>query len=118
MFDWLRRIVAGAKNRTVDQKYDLDLTYITPQLIAMAYPASGIEQIYRNTITDVAAFLQSQHADSYEVINVSDRAYDYSFFGGRVREYPWPDHQAPCLATLFEIAEYACEAIASKAIVT
>lgn len=42
MFDWLRRIVAGPKNRTVSEDYDLDLTYITPNVIAMAFPATGI----------------------------------------------------------------------------
>ena len=41
MFNWLRHLVAGAKNRTVEDDYDLDLTYITPNLIAMAYPATG-----------------------------------------------------------------------------
>ena len=41
MFNWLRHLVAGAKNRTVEDDFDLDLTYITPNLIAMAYPATG-----------------------------------------------------------------------------
>lgn len=58
MFDWLRRLVGGAKNRTVEGDCDLDLTYITPALIAMAYPASGVEQAYRNCIQDVEHFLQ------------------------------------------------------------
>ena len=40
MFDWLRRIVAGAKNRTVERHYDLDLTYITDRIMAMAFPAT------------------------------------------------------------------------------
>lgn len=42
MFNCLRKIVAGKKNRTVEGCYDLDLTYITNNLIAMAFPASGI----------------------------------------------------------------------------
>ena len=39
MCDCLRRIVAGPKNRTTTDDYDLDLTYITPRVIAMAFPA-------------------------------------------------------------------------------
>lgn len=42
MFNIVRKIVAGPKNRTIDEQFDLDLTYITPHIIAMAFPASGI----------------------------------------------------------------------------
>jgi phosphatidylinositol-3,4,5-trisphosphate 3-phosphatase and dual-specificity protein phosphatase PTEN len=89
MFDWLRRIVAGAKNRMVTEKYDLDLTYITTRIIAMAFPASGFEQVYRNRISDVAGFLQERHGENYYVLNVSGRGYDGSAFGGRVQDYDW-----------------------------
>lgn len=57
MFDWLRKLVAGPKNRTVFENYDLDLTYITPNIIAMAFPATGLEQLFRNCLEDVVAFL-------------------------------------------------------------
>lgn len=53
----LRKIVAGPKNRTVYQDYDLDFTYITDTVVAMAYPASGLEKTYRNSISDVAKYL-------------------------------------------------------------
>jgi phosphatidylinositol-3,4,5-trisphosphate 3-phosphatase/dual-specificity protein phosphatase PTEN len=42
MFNPLRKLVGGPKNRTVDHDYNLDLTYITDRIIAMAFPASGI----------------------------------------------------------------------------
>ena len=84
MFDWLRNIVAGPKNRLSNSRYNLDLTYITDRIIAMAYPASGCEQIYRNRITDVSEFLNEKHGEHYYVINLSGRPYDYSYFGGRV----------------------------------
>ena len=58
MFDWLRKIVAGPKNRLVNEKYDLDLTYISNNIIAMAFPASGFEQAYRNCVEDVAAHFE------------------------------------------------------------
>jgi len=37
----LRKLVAGPKVRTVENGYDLDLTYVTKRVIAMAFPGSG-----------------------------------------------------------------------------
>lgn len=52
--DFLREIVGGPKNRYKENGYNLDLTYITPRIIAMAFPASGIEKLYRNSIDTIA----------------------------------------------------------------
>jgi hypothetical protein len=76
MFDWLRKIIAGPKNRTITDKYDLDLTYITPNIIAMAYPATGCEKMIRNCLEDVVSFLEENHSGKYFIINVSNRNYD------------------------------------------
>lgn len=114
MFNWLRTIVAGAKNRTIEDDYDLDLTYITPRIIAMAYPASGLEKLYRNCIEDVSNFLNQKHPGHYYIINVSNRSYDSQPFEGRVQEYEWNDHQAPCLTTLFAICEFAHSYLAGR----
>lgn len=38
----------------MNDKYNLDLSYITPRILAMGYPASGTEILYRNDIKDVA----------------------------------------------------------------
>lgn len=80
MFDWLRKLVAGPKNRTISEKYDLDLTYITSKIIAMAFPASGYEKLFRNCIEDVAGFLEESHKGKYYIINVSSRDYDANPF--------------------------------------
>jgi hypothetical protein len=42
MFSQIRKIVAGPKKRTITQNFDLDFTYITDTVVAMAFPASGL----------------------------------------------------------------------------
>ena len=51
--DWLRKIVSGKRNRFTDDNYNLDITYITNRVIAMSFPASGFETMYRNSMQDV-----------------------------------------------------------------
>ena len=54
----IREFISGSKIRFKDDNFNLDLTYITKRIIAMAFPASGIESIYRNNIDDVSRLLQ------------------------------------------------------------
>jgi hypothetical protein len=71
----------------------------------MAYPASELlEKTYRNPIELVAEYLYATHQGHYLVLNCSGREYDPAPFGGRVKHYPWVDHQAPPLALLVQIA--------------
>ena len=51
--NYIRTLVSGKKKRFIDRKFNLDLSYITPRIIAMAYPASGLEVVYRNDIESV-----------------------------------------------------------------
>ena len=56
---------------------DLDLTYVTNQIIAMSFPSRGILSWYRNSIKEVAAFLNEKYGDNYKVYNLcSERVYD------------------------------------------
>ncbi len=57
----IREFISGSKIRFKDDNFNLDLTYITKRIIAMAFPASGIESIYRNNIEDVSRLLQLRH---------------------------------------------------------
>ena len=47
-------MVSGKRRRTVEGDVNLDLTYITPQIIAMSYPSEGLEAMYRNPIDKVS----------------------------------------------------------------
>lgn len=106
--DYLRKAVTGLKtSRFQEQGFDLDLTYVTDRIIAMSFPGSGFETIYRNALKDVAKMLQKRHGSHYLVLNLSGNPYDYKKFQGEVREYPWEDHHSPPIPLLFE----ACKCI-------
>ncbi len=55
---FIKKITSKKKRRYTDSNFNLDLSYITPRVIAMAYPASGMESNYRNNIKDVSFVLQ------------------------------------------------------------
>ncbi len=46
-------MVSGPKVRYTAEGYNLDFTYVTPRVIAMSFPAAGLESFYRNSIDDV-----------------------------------------------------------------
>lgn len=105
MLNFVKKAVAGPKKTTEFNGAHLDLTHISPRIIAMAFPAcSLLEQFYRNSISDVANYLQTHHPNNFLVLNVSNRLYDYSKLQDRVKDYTWADHQAPPLSTLIHIA--------------
>ena len=91
-----RKLVSGKKKRFIEDGFDLDLTYITPKIIAMGFPSKGVEGQYRNNEEDVYRFFQSRHAGHYRVINLcSERQYNLEIFHGNCARYPFPDHNPP-----------------------
>lgn len=46
----MRLTVGGNKRRYQKDGYDLDLCYITKRMIAMSFPSSGLDGLYRNRI--------------------------------------------------------------------
>ena len=101
----IRTIVSGKKIRTKEKNYNLDLTYITPRVIAMSFPGSGIEITYRNNIDEVSQFLQERHDNEFRVYNLSGISYNYAKLQNKVHDYPWEDHHSPPMDTLFKICE-------------
>ncbi|CAF1705140.1 unnamed protein product [Brassica napus] len=71
--------------------FDLDLTYITENIIAMGFPAglanecvSNLNQCYRNQMEEVIDFLETRHKGKYKAYNLcSERLYDVSLFEGK-----------------------------------
>lgn len=70
---------------------------------AMSYPGEGVEGMYRNDITQVAAYLDHKHGDHYMIFNLSERLYNFELFHGRVIDYGWPDHHGPPLQVLVDV---------------
>ncbi|KAL1503122.1 hypothetical protein AB1Y20_011185 [Prymnesium parvum] len=95
----LRHLVSQNKVRFSEGGFDLDLTYITDEIIAMGLPATGNEALYRNPIEEVVRFLELNHAGKYKVFNLClERSYDISMFGDACACFPFADHGAPPLS--------------------
>ncbi|KAF8499993.1 phosphatases II [Gautieria morchelliformis] len=105
MANYVRNLVSGSKARFKDEELDLDLdlVYVTDQLIVMGFPAEGLEGFYRNKRGHAKRFLDHRHRDKYWIFNfcpLTENSYDAAIFYGRVSRYPFPDHHAPPLAIL------------------
>ncbi|GFQ02821.1 phosphatidylinositol 3 4 5-trisphosphate 3-phosphatase and dual-specificity protein phosphatase pten [Phtheirospermum japonicum] len=99
-----RHMVSQNKRRYQEGGFDLDMTYITENIIAMGFPAgdlsSGLfgyfEGLYRNHMEEVIKFFETHHKGKYKVYNLcSERLYDASLFEGKVASFPFDDHNCP-----------------------
>lgn len=99
-----RHMVSQNKRRYQEGGFDLDMTYITENIIAMGFPAgdmsSGffgyVEGFYRNHMEEVIKFFETHHKGKYKVYNLcSERLYDASLFEGKVACFPFDDHNCP-----------------------
>ena len=101
-----RHLVSKKKNRFIDAEngFDLDLTYVTPRIVAMGFPSEGVEATYRNKMAEVQRFFATRHKGRFKIYNLcSERVYDPSKFGGACAHYPFNDHNPPPLSLLPEI---------------
>lgn len=105
MIDFVRKKVSGSKIRYNEKGYNLDLTYITPRIIAMSIPGEGVHKVYRNSIDSVSKFLKETHDDKFRILNLSGIKYDYEKFNMNVSEYSWDDHYPPPIELLFRACQ-------------
>jgi hypothetical protein len=87
----------------------LDITYLTPRVLAMGFPCSAATRIRsRNDAAAVGALLAARHGPgAVLVINASEEGYDAAPFGGCVLEVHFPGCPAPPLGLLLQLAQLA-----------
>jgi len=96
MANLAKKLVSKKKRRYQENGFDLDMTFITKNVVAMGFPSEGTEGMYRNHMKDVKKFFDTYHKDHYKVYNLcSERDYAASKFYNRVAKYPFDDHNAP-----------------------
>ena len=102
---FIKNKVSQNKRRYKDSNLsiDLDLAYVTPRIIAMAYPANGVATVWRNNIKTVAKLFKHKHPSSFMFYNLEGTNYDSSLVDGRVMTYIWKDHHTPSLEILFKV---------------
>ena len=95
----LKRLVSKKKRRYEDKEFDLDMTYVTNRVIAMGFPSTGCETVYRNSLKDISALFKKRHNNNVKVYNLcveKDRIYSKDLFPFcAVTLFPSKDHN-PC----------------------
>eukprot|EP00756_Hemistasia_phaeocysticola_P005734 Hpha_TRINITY_DN13475_c0_g2::TRINITY_DN13475_c0_g2_i1::g.131359::m.131359/K01110/PTEN; phosphatidylinositol-3,4,5-trisphosphate 3-phosphatase and dual-specificity protein phosphatase PTEN len=93
----VRGWVSMNKMRFQEDGFDLDLTYITPNVLAMGFPSHGTEGLFRNPVDQVERFFDQRHRNHFRIYNLcSERIYDRETrFQGNFRRFPFDDHNAP-----------------------
>jgi len=108
----LKRLVSKKKRRFQDSQFDLDMSYITDKVIAMGYPSTGMETLYRNDLQDIIKFFKVKHNDDFKVYNLcleKDRIYKKeSFPNGRVGLFPANDHNPSPIKLILEFCIDIC----------
>ncbi|TYI49283.1 hypothetical protein E1A91_D12G024000v1 [Gossypium mustelinum] len=111
-----RHVVSQNKRRYQEGGFDLDMTYVTENIIAMGFPAgdlsSGffgyVEGFYRNHMEEVIKFFETYHKDKYKVYNLcSERLYDASLLEGKVASFPFDDHNCPPIQLIISFCRSA-----------
>ncbi|KAK9948990.1 hypothetical protein M0R45_004541 [Rubus argutus] len=121
-----RHLVSQNKRRYQEGGFDLDMTYITENIIAMGFPAGDIssgffgyfEGFYRNHMEEVIRFFETHHKGHYKVYNLcSERLYDASRFEGsfffllsecfKAASFPFDDHNCPPIQLIASFCQSA-----------
>ena len=106
----MRKFVSGSRTG------DLDMSYITPRILAMALPSTGLEGAIRNPRSQVLSHLRQYHEDNFLVFNLCAETryqYDRQIFAHKGAPegailIPVKDHGVP---SLYQIADFCQQAL-------
>ncbi|XP_059418481.1 tensin-1 isoform X3 [Carassius carassius] len=91
--------------QAMEEKYEVDLVYITERIISVSFPSNVEELSYSANIKEVATMLRSKHGDNYLLFNLSEKRCDISKLNPKVLDFGWPDHHAPALDKICSICK-------------
>ena len=100
--------------RYTQNGFNLDLSYITDNLIAMSFPAEGLDSKLYNDISELSRFFRTVHTNreglGFLIFNVvSERTYSHEYFNGQVVHIPIGEDSTPTLEQLCHFVEHASE---------
>ena len=110
--NFFKRLVSKQKRRFQDPDFDLDMSYITEKVIAMGFPSTGVEKMYRNSLSDIIKFFHIRHNDHVKVYNLcleKDRIYNKNVFpNNKVGLFPATDHNPSPIKLILEFCIDIC----------
>lgn len=102
----LRHKLSGSRQRFVEDDFDLDLAYVTPNLIAMSLPGVGEGALFHNPAQEIARFLNERHTNKYLVINVTEmHRYPTDMFFHRYLHFPIDQNSVPSMAGINRLCQ-------------
>jgi len=108
LFGPLRRKCAEKRRRYQWNGFDLDLSYITSRVIAMGFPGTGRQGLFRNPHSEVARFLKWAHDGHFRIYNLCcEEKYRGNGFPESTVHFPCVDHCPPPLPFLLDFCENA-----------
>jgi phosphatidylinositol-3,4,5-trisphosphate 3-phosphatase and dual-specificity protein phosphatase PTEN len=63
-------MVSKKKKRLVFGDFDLDMSHITHNIIAMGFPSEGYQKVYRNPMEDLQKFFKELYNGRYKIYNL------------------------------------------------
>ena len=110
--NFMKRLVSKQKRRFQDTNFDLDMSYITERVIAMGFPSTGLEMMYRNSLSDILKFFHVRHEDQVKVYNLcleKERIYNKNIFPNiEVGLFPATDHNPSPIKLILECCIDIC----------
>ncbi|XP_051869983.1 tensin-1 isoform X3 [Pristis pectinata] len=91
--------------QTMEERSDLNLTYITERIISVTFASGVEEQSYHAHLKEVAQMLTSKHGENYLLFNLSEKRHDIGKLNPKVEDFGWPDLHAPPLDKICSVCK-------------